>query len=159
MRKELKVGEYVIFDRNGKKTGKAKIHGFVLIDGILHAVFTYYIDGVIKHIRTLPVEIEENADAIHFGGAGCYLTADAPVLPKPVKFQVGKVYRYQTSGGSFLSYTVTAKYTDGGTTYIVVDNSDVLKVGKIEIDNDVVEYVDFPVGGLLANETVKEIEE
>lgn len=159
MRKELKVGEYVIFDRNGKKTGKAKIHGFVLIDGILHAVFTYYIDGVIKHIRTLPVEIEENADAIHFGGAGCYLTADAPVLPKPVKFQVGKSYMYRTASGCCESYTVTTKYTDNGITFIVLDNKYVTSVGEIGVDDDVVEYVDFLNIKLFANKRLKEIEE
>lgn len=155
MRKELKVGEYVIFDRNGKKTGKAKIHGFVLIDGILHAVFTYYIDGVIKHIRTLPVEIEENADAIHFGGAGCYLTADAPVLPKPVKFQVGRTY----VDDKLNRYKITDKYTDNGTTYIVLINTYVTEVSKIDVDDDVVEFAKIFNIRLFANKTFKEIEE
>lgn len=155
MRKELKVGEYVIFDRNGKKTGKAKIHGFVLIDGILHAVFTYYIDGVIKHIRTLPVEIEENADAIHFGGAGCYLTADAPVLPKTVKFQVGRTY----VDDKLNRYKITDKYTDNGTTYIVLINTYVTEVSKIDVDDDVVEFAKIFNIRLFANKTLKEIEE
>lgn len=136
MRKELKVGEYVIFDRNGKKTGKAKIHGFVLIDGILHAVFTYYIDGVIKHIRTLPVEIEENADAIHFGGAGCYLTAASPVLPKPVKFKVGKIY----SDYEHNVFSVVDKYTPyKGETHLVLDDR---FIAEVEV-KDNVEYASF----------------
>lgn len=138
MRKELKVGEYVIFDRNGKKTGKAKIHGFVLIDGILHAVFTYYIDGVIKHIRTLPVEIEENADAIHFGGAGCYLTADAPVLPKLVKFKVGEIYTNNDDD----KFRITDKYSNclNGSMHLVLNDE---IVADVKPDDDGIEHAEF----------------
>lgn len=136
MRKEFKVGEYYIFYGAKKKVGKAKIHALIQIDGILHAVFTYYIDGVIKHIRTLPVEIEENADAIHFGGAGCYLTADAPVQPKVVKFKVGEVYFNKSN-----EFTVTAKYTSPkGRTYLIFEDIYILEVRTNEYN---VEYVEF----------------
>lgn len=62
---------------------------------------------------------------------------DAPVLPKPRKFQIGKAYKHKTSGGYFVNYTVTVKYTDGGTTYIVLDNKYIAKVGKLEIGEGV----------------------
>lgn len=157
MRKELKVGEYYVFSDTKKKAGKATIHALVQVDGKLHAVLSY--DDGIKRITVLPVEKNEYGLTVIYLGHGYYLNSDAPVLPKTIKFQIGKAYKYKTSGGCYESYTVTAKYTDGGTTYIVLDNRDVLKVGKIEINGDVVEYADFLVGGLLANKTLKEIEE
>lgn len=154
MRKEFKVGEYYIFYGAKKKVGKAKIHALIQIDGVLHAVFTYYIDDVINSVRTLPVEIEENADAIHFCATGCYLTAASPVLPKPIKFKVREVYIDDKHN----FFEVTDKYTDRDTTYIVLDNKYVTSVGEIGVDDDVVEYVDFLNVKLFANKTLKEIE-
>ena len=157
MSKGFKEGEYYVFSDTKKKAGKATIHALVQVDGELHAVLSY--DVGIKRITVLPVEKNEYGLTVIRLGCGVFLNSDAPVLPKTVKFQVGKAYKQKTVNGGCVSYTVTAKYTDGGTTYIVVDNRDVLKVGKIEIDGEVVEYANFLVGGLLANKTFKEIEE
>lgn len=109
--KKFKVGKYYIFDKNGKKIGKVKIHALVEIDGILHAVFTYYLDAI-KSIRTLPVEIEGETQTIHFGEAGWYLNADAPVLPKPIKFKVGKKYHYFFDENDEGERFITARYKD-----------------------------------------------
>lgn len=137
--KEFKVGKYYIFDKNGKKIGKAKIHALVQIDGILHAVFTYYLVAL-KHVRTLPVEIEGETQTIHFGEAGYYLSADTPVQPQVVKFKVGKAYvddRHDL-------YQVTNRYTDAnGETYIVLDNKFIGEVFKDKIDGEVVEHTCF----------------
>lgn len=160
MSADFKVGKYYLYnDDEGRTEATATIHAFDYVDGELYAVLTYYID-VIKQVRALPIEKNENGLTVIYLGHGYYLNSDAPVLPKTVKFQIGKAYKYKTSDGSYVSYTVTAKYTDSiGSTYIVLDNRDVLKVGKIEINGDVVEYANFLVGGLLANKTLKEIEE
>ena len=159
MSADFKVGKYYLYnDDEGRTEATATIHAFDYVDGELYAVLTYYID-VIKQVRALPIEKNENGLTVIYLGHGYYLNSDAPVLPKTVKFQVGKAYKQKTVNGGCVSYTVTAKYTDGGTTYIVVDNRDVLKVGKIEIDGDIVEYANFLVGGILANKTLKEIEE
>lgn len=108
--KKFKVGKYYIFNKNGKKIGKAKIHALVQIDGILHAVFTYYLD-VIKHVSTLPVEIEGETQTIHFGeAAGYYLSSAAPVPPKPAKFKVGKQYTGTDSTGKLFSVFINTKY-------------------------------------------------
>lgn len=155
MNKDFRVGEYYVFSDTKKKVGKATIYGFVQVEEKPYAIM------VISGEASTPVArlIKQANDMTYIEVFGGYLYADAPVQPKAVKFQVGKAYRYKTSGGSFLSYSVTTKYTDGGTTYIVLDNRDVLKVGKIEINGDVVEYVDFPVGGILANKMLKEFKE
>ncbi len=159
MSADFKVGKYYLYnDDEGRTEATATIHAFDYVDGELYAVLTYYID-VIKQVRALPIEKNENGLTVIYLGHGYYLNSDAPVLPKTVKFQVGKAYKYKTSGGCYGSYTVTAKYTDGGTTYIVLDNKDVAKVSKIGVDDNVVEYADFLVNGLLANKTLKEIEE
>lgn len=159
MSKDFKEGKYYIYyDAKGRTEKTATIHALVQVDGELYAVLTYYID-VIKQVRALPIEKNENGLTVIYLGHGYYLNSDAPVLPKPIKFQVGKAYKHETVSGCCVSYSVTAKYTDGGTTYIVLDNRDVLKVGKIEINGDVVEYADFLVGGILANKMLKEIEE
>lgn len=157
MSKDFKEGEYYVFNDTKKKAGKATIHALVQVDGELHAVLSY--DVGIKRITVLPVEKNEYGLTVIRLGCGVFLNSDAPVLPKPIKFQIGKAYKYKTSGGCYGSYTVTAKYTDGGTTYIVLDNKDVAKVSKIGVDDNVVEYADFLVNGLLANKTLKEIEE
>ena len=155
MSNEFKEGEYYVFSDTKKKAGKATIYGFVQVNGKPYAVMTIT-DEVSTPVARLIKHDNDRAYIEVFSGC---LNANAPVLPKTVKFQVGKAYRYKTSGGCYESYTVTAKYTDGGTTYIVLDNKDVAKVSKIEIDDDVVEYADFLVNGLLANKTLKEIEE
>ena len=137
--KEFKAGKYYIFDKNGKKIGKAKIHALVQIDGILHAVFTYYLVAL-QHVSTLAVEIEGEAQTIHFGEAGWYLNADAPVQPQVVKFKVGKAYvddRHDL-------YQVTNRYTDAnGNTYIVLGNKFIGEIFKDEIDGGVVEQACF----------------
>lgn len=153
--KKFKVGKYYIFNKNGKKIGKAKINVLFQIEGILHAVFTYYLDAI-KHICTLPVEIEGKTTTIHFGEAGYYLNADAPVQPKVVKFKVGKAYvddRHDL-------YQVTNRYTDAnGNTYIVLGNKFIGEIFKDEIDGGVVEQACFSnyekevMGRVIANET------
>lgn len=155
MSKEFKEGEYYVFSDTKKKVGKATIYGFVQVEKKPYAIMV--ISGEASTPVARPIEHDNGRAYIKvFEG---YLNPDAPVLPKTVKFQVGKAYKQKTVNGGCVSYTVTAKYTDGGTTYIVVDNRDVLKVGKIEIDGEVVEYANFLVGGILANKTFKEIEE
>lgn len=109
--KKFKVGKYYIFNKNGKKIGKAKIHVLFEIEGILHAVFTYYLDAV-KHVRTLPIEDEGEIQTIHFGAAGYYLSAAAPVQPKPAKFKVGKQYTGTNSNNKQYSVVISAKYRD-----------------------------------------------
>lgn len=109
--KKFKVGKYYIFNKNGKKIGKVKIYALVEIDGILHAVFTYYLDAI-KPIRTLPVEIEGETQTIHFGEAEYYLSAAAPVPLKPAKFQVGKKYCFLPSIGRGYPVLINAKYRD-----------------------------------------------
>lgn len=155
MNKDFRVGEYYVFSDTKKKVGKATIYGFVQVEEKPYAIM------VISGEASTPVArlIKQANDMTYIEVFGGYLYADAPVQPKPVKFKVGEVYKQKTVNGGCVSYTVTAKYTDGDSTYIVVDNSDVLKVGKIEINGDVVEYANFLVGGLLANKTLKEIEE
>lgn len=110
--KKFKVGKYYIFDKNGKKIGKVKIYALVEIDGILHAVFTYYLDAI-KPIRTLPVEIEGETQTIHFGeAAGYYLSAAAPVTLMPAKFKVGKEYFYRNNEGFDEKIYINTKYKD-----------------------------------------------
>lgn len=110
--KKFKVGKYYIFNKNRKKIGKVKIYALVEIDGILHAVFTYYLDAI-KPIRTLPVEIEGETQIIHFGeAAGYYLSAAAPVLLKPAKFKVGKEYFFCDKTGSKVHVFINARYRD-----------------------------------------------
>lgn len=155
MSKDFKEGEYYVFSDTKKKVGKATIYGFVQVNGKPYAVMT--ITGEVSTPVARLIKHDNDRAYIEVF-SGC-LNANAPVLPKTVKFQVGKAYKQKTVNGGCVSYTVTAKYTDGGTTYIVVDNSDVLKVGKIEINGDVVEYANFLVGGIFANKTLKEIEE
>ena len=41
MEKKFNVAEYYIFDENNKKVGKAKICGFVEVDGTMRAVVSY----------------------------------------------------------------------------------------------------------------------
>ncbi len=155
MSNEFKEGEYYVFSDTKKKAGKATIYGFVQVNGKPYAVMTITDEASTPVARLIK---HDNDRAYIEVFSGC-LNANAPVQPKVVKFQVGKAYKYKTSGGCYESYTVTAKYTDGGTTYIVLDNRGVLKVSKIEINGDVVEYADFLDNGLLANKTLKEIEE
>lgn len=110
--KKFKVGKYYIFDKNGKKIGKVKIYALVEIDGILHAVFTYYRDAI-KPIRTLPIEIEGETQTIHFGeAAGYYLSAAAPVPLKPAKFKVGKEYFFCDDAGFKVHVFINAKYRE-----------------------------------------------
>lgn len=137
--KKFKVGKYYIFNKNGKKINKAKIHALVEIDDILHAVFIYYTD-VTKHVHTLPIEIEGETQTIHFNDAGWYLSADSPVQPKIVKFKVGKVYIDDRCD----LYQLTNRYTDAnGNTYIVLDNKFIGEVFKDKIDGKVVERTCF----------------
>ena len=156
MSNEFKEGEYYVFDKDNEKVSKERIYSIVQVEEKPYAVISFRSAGVDGPL-VLPISHVKGETYIEF--YGWHLYADAPVLPKPIKFQIGKAYKHETVNGCYVSYTVTAKYTDGGTTYIVVDNSDVLKVGKIEIDGDIVEYANFLVGGLLANKTLKEIEE
>lgn len=159
MSADFKVGKYYLYnDDEGRTEATATIHAFDYVDGELYAVLTYYID-VIKQVRALPVEKNENGLTVIYLGHGYYLNSDAPVLPKPIKFQVGKSYMYRTASGCCESYTVTTKYTDNGITFIVLDNKYVTSVGEIGVDDDVVEYVDFLNIKLFANKTLKEIEE
>lgn len=109
--KKFKVGKYYIFNKNGKKINKAKIHALVEIDDILHAVFTYY-TIVTKHIHTLPIEIEGETQTIHFNDAGWYLNAAAPITLMPAKFKVGKQYTGTNSNNEQYSVVISAKYRD-----------------------------------------------
>ncbi len=140
MSEDFKIGKYVIFDRNGKKKSEATIHALIQIDGILHAVFTYYYGDVIRHIRILPVEIEENANTIHFGEDEWYLTAASPVPPKSVKFQVGKTY----VDDKHVFFNITDKYTDAeGITHVILNNKYVADVSKTEVDGFTIEHTNF----------------
>lgn len=139
--KKFKVGKYYIFNKNGKKIGKVKIYALVEIDGILHAVFTYYLDAI-KPIRTLPVEIEGETQTIHFGeAAGYYLSAAAPVPLKPAKFQVGKKYHYFFDENDEGERFITARYKDPIDGRLKVVFSD--EVYEIYTDQDGNEYITF----------------
>lgn len=109
--KKFKTGKYYIFNKNGKKIGKVKIHALVEIDDILHAVFTYYTD-VTKHVHTLPIEIEGETQTIHFNDARWYLNAAAPVSLMPAKFKVGKEYFYRNNEGFDEKIYINTKYKD-----------------------------------------------
>ena len=151
--KEFKAGKYYIFNKNGKKIGKAKIHALVQIDGILHAVFTYYLVAL-KHVSTLAVEIEGEAQTIHFGEAGWYLNADAPVQPKPVKFKVGKEYFYHNKEGFDKKIFIHAKYKDPADSLIKV----VFTNGEISVcylDKNGNEYITFCEYEINAKNVVK----
>lgn len=153
--KKFKVGKYYIFDKNGKKIGKVKIHALVEIDGILHAVFTYYRDAI-KPIRTLPVEIEGETQTIHFGeAAGYYLSAAAPVSLKPAKFQVGKKYFCHNSHGYKIKIFINAKYKDPADNKLnVVFDGDVIRT--INTDQDGNETITFLNYKFKAKNEVKE---
>ena len=139
--KKFKVGKYYIFNKNGKKIGKVKIYALVEIDGILHAVFTYYLDAI-KPIRTLPVEIEGETQTIHFGeAAGYYLSAAAPVPLKPAKFQVGKKYFYYDDDDYENEIFINAKYIDPKDKAVTVVFEDVA-VRIVKLDPDGNEYID-----------------
>ena len=133
--KKFKVGKYYIFDKNGKKIGKVKIYALVEIDGILHAVFTYYLDAI-KPIRTLPVEIEGETQTIHFGdAAGYYLSAAAPVPLKPAKFKVGNKYKWVSNNGES-TVIINAKYRDGNKVKVVIDDMTFSRVYTDEKGNE-----------------------
>lgn len=143
--KKFKVGKYYIFDKNGKKIGKVKIYALVEIDGILHAVFTYYLDAI-KPIRTLPVEIEGETQTIHFGeAAGYYLSAAAPVQLKPAKFQVGKKYFCHNSHGYKIKIFINAKYKDPADNKLsVVFDGDVVKTVSTDQDgNETITFLNY----------------
>lgn len=137
--KEFKVGEYHIFDANKKRVGKATIHGFVEINGTKHAVVSYRDNDNVSYIKDLPMCELDGRTAIFLLDAG-FIYADAPVLPKVVKFKVGEVY----IDDKFALLTVTAKYTDSiGATYIVLGNKYIAAVHEIDVYGDVVEYANF----------------
>lgn len=138
MSKEFKIGNYIIFNGAGKKIGVAKIHNLIEIDGAPYAVFTYYYDAI-KQVRTSPVKIEGKSETIRFGNAGHYLDADAPVLPKAIKFQVGKTYIDDRHN----LLEVTNKYTCNAITYIVLNNNIVTDIIEADPDGDNVEYAEF----------------
>lgn len=139
--KKFKEGEYYIFDANKKRTGKAKIHGFVEINGTKYAVVSYRDDNDVPYIKTLPVcELNGRAAIFLLDAVFIYVFADAPVLPKVVKFKVGETY----IDDKFALLTVTAKYTDSiGATYIVLGNKYIAAVHEIDVYGDVVEYANF----------------
>lgn len=137
--KEFKVGEYHIFDANKKRAGKAKIHGLVEVNGTIHAVVSYRDDDDVSCIEARPVCDLKDRAAIFLLDAG-FIYADAPVLPKVVKFKIGETY----IDDSCNLFRVTNKYTDSmGGTFVVLGNRYVGKVFKIEIDGDVVEQAIF----------------
>lgn len=115
--KEFKVGKYYVFDEHGQNMDEATIHGFVEIDGVLHAVLTRILGPQqITQIVTRPIKITGETAVISF--YGYCLKANAPVLHKPVKFKVGKTYFYKSR-----KYTATAKYTSpNGKTYVVFND-------------------------------------
>lgn len=152
--KEFKVGKYYIFNKTGTKIGKAKIHALVQIDGILHAVFTYYLVAL-KHVRTLAVEIEGEAQTIHFGEAGYYLSAAAPVPLKPVKFKVGKSYSYCSYRNNEWEIFINAKYKDPHSNKVTAV-TDGATISTVNTDRDGNEYITFCNGELSAkNEVIK----
>ena len=142
--KKFKVGKYYIFNKNEKKIGKVKIYALIEIDGILHAVFTYYLDAI-KPIRTLPVEIEGETQTIHFGeAAGYYLSAAAPVQLKPAKFKVGKQYTGTDSNNKQYSVVISAKYRDpqDNKVRVVVSNRFIEEIYTDKDDNERFSLVD-----------------
>ena len=142
--KKFKVGKYYIFNKNEKKIGKVKIYALIEIDGILHAVFTYYLDAI-KPIRTLPVEIEGETQTIHFGeAAGYYLSAAAPVSLKQAKFKVGKQYTGTDSNNKQYSVVISAKYRDpqDNKVRVVVSNRFIEEIYTDKDDNERFSLVD-----------------
>lgn len=109
--KEFKVGEYYIFNANKKRAGKAKIHGLVEVNGIIHAVVSYRDDDDVSCIEARPVCDLKDRAAIFLLDAG-FIYADAPVLPKVVKFKVGKKYYYFFDENDEGERFITARYKD-----------------------------------------------
>ena len=131
--KEFEVGKYYVFDEHGQNMDEATIHGFVKIDGVLHAVLTRILGPQqITQIVTRPIKITGETAVISF--YGYCLKANAPVLHKPVKFKVGKVYFDKRK-----KFTVSVKYTSKGRINLVLDDTYILYVGT----KDNVEYVKF----------------
>lgn len=133
--KKFKVGKYYVFDEHGQNMDEATIHGFVKIDGVLHAILTRILGPQqITQIVTRPIKITGETAVISF--YGYCLKANAPVLHKPVKFKVGKVYFDKSK-----EFTVTAKYTSPkGRTYLIFEDRYILEVRTNEYN---VEYVEF----------------
>lgn len=131
--KEFKVGKYYVFDEHGQNMDEATIHGFVKIDGVLHAVLTRILGPQqITQIVTRPIKITGETAVISF--YGYCLKANAPVLHKPVKFKVGETYFDKRK-----KFTVSVKYTSKGRINLVLDDTYILYVGT----KDNVEYVKF----------------
>lgn len=83
----------------------------------------------------------------NFKTGSYYICKDAEEA-KLVEFKVGKRY----VDPCFLEFfIVTAKYTDGGTTYIVLDNKFIAMVMKNELHGDIVECAEFSKFGLTAS--------
>ncbi len=136
MSKDFKEGEYYVFSDTKKKAGKATIYGFVQVNGKPYAVMTITDEASTPVARLIK---HDNDRAYIEVFSGC-LNADAPVLPKVVKFKIGETY----IDDKFALLTVTAKYTDSvGTTYIVLGNKYIAAVHKIDVYGDVVEYANF----------------
>mgnify|MGYP004498365659 CR=1 FL=1 len=147
MSKDFKEGAYYFYNDDAERTmAIATIHALVQVDGELYAVLSH-IDGI-KRVRALPVEKNKNGLTVIYLGHGYYLNSDAPVQPKTVKFKVGKRY----IDPRFLEgFIVTAKYTDGDSTYIVLDNKFIATVMKNELHGDIVECANFREFGLTAS--------
>ena len=140
MEKKFNVAEYYIFAENNKKVGKAKIHSLVEVNGTIYAVVSYR-DAAddVSCVEARPVYNLKDRAVIFLLNAG-FIYADAPVLPKVVKFEVGKCYIDDSRTIS----QVTNKYTDSmGKTYIVLCNKFIGSVFETEIDGDVVEQAIF----------------
>lgn len=133
--KEFKVGKYYVFDEHGQNMDEATIHGFVEIDGVLHAVLTRILGPQqLTQIVTRPIKTTGETAVISF--YGYCLKANAPVLHKPVKFKVGKTYFDKS-----YEFTATAKYTSpNGRTYLIFEDRHILEVRTNEYN---VEYVEF----------------
>ena len=131
MSKDFKEGEYYVFSDTKKKVGKATIYGFVQVNEKPYAVMTITDEASTPVARLIK---HDNDRAYIEVFSGC-LNANAPVLPKTVKFQVGKTYFYKND-----EFTVTAKYTSPkGRTYLIFEDIYILEVET----KDNVEYVEF----------------
>ena len=136
--KKFKAGEYHIFDANKKRTGKAKIHSLVEVNGTIYAVVSYRdVDDGVSCVEARPVYDLKDRAAIFLLDAG-FIFASDPVLPKLVKFKVGEIYTNNDDD----KFHITNRYSNclNGSMHLVLNNE---IVADVKPDDDGVEHAEF----------------
>ena len=136
--KEFKVDEYYIFDANKKRTGKAKIHSLVEVNGTIYAVVSYRdVDDDVSCVEARPVYDLKDRATIFLLDAG-FIFASDPVLPKLVKFKVGEIYTNNDDD----KFHITNRYSNclNGSMHLVLNDE---IVADVKPDDNGVEHAEF----------------